>query len=63
LEYVRAASTIFPLTIVRDTTDGVFRLPQTFSRDGAEKDLTITMKVTNLSGSTNSNVRVSRYLQ
>jgi hypothetical protein len=36
----------FPLTITPDTTDGFFRLQQTFSRDAAEKDVTITMKLT-----------------
>jgi hypothetical protein len=51
----------FPLTITRDTTDGFFRLQQVFSRDTAEKDVTITMKLTNLTGSTVSGVQVVRY--
>ena len=51
----------FPLTIVRETTDGIFRLQQTFSRDTAEHDLTITMKVTNVSGIARSVVRLHRY--
>jgi hypothetical protein len=51
----------FPLTIVRDTTDGVFRLTQTFSRDTTEQDVTITMKLKNLSGSARDFVLLSRY--
>jgi hypothetical protein len=31
-----------PLTITRDTVDGLFRLQQTFTLDAKEKDLTIT---------------------
>ena len=51
----------FPLTITRDTTDGFFRLQQTFSRDTAEKDVTVTMKLTNLSRSVISEVLLVRY--
>ena len=51
----------FPLTIVRDTTDGDFRLAQTFSRDTGEHDVSITMKLTNISGSTRSLVKLHRY--
>ncbi len=51
----------FPLTITRDTTNGVFRLRQSFSRDVPNKVLTITMKLTNLSSSSVSNVFLTRY--
>jgi hypothetical protein len=51
----------FPLTITRDTTDGVFRLQQSFSRDTTNKGFTITMKLTNLSSSSVSNVFLTRY--
>jgi hypothetical protein len=54
-------SNTFPLTIMRDTTDGVFRLKQSFSRDTTEKDVTITMTLTNLSTSAVSNVFLTRY--
>ena len=50
-----------PLTITRDTIDGVFRLQQTFALDPKEKDLTITMKLTNLSRSSVTGVQLVRY--
>jgi hypothetical protein len=53
----------FPLTITRDTTDGVFRLKQTFSRDTAEKDVTITMNLKNISASLKDNVNLTRYFR
>src|SRR4051812_29407330 len=49
-----------PLTIERTTTDGRFRLRQTYDVDPAEHDVTITMTVTNLSGDT-QNVVLGRY--
>ncbi|HEX3033904.1 MAG TPA: hypothetical protein VHT73_02070, partial [Thermodesulfobacteriota bacterium] len=54
-------SNTLPLTITRDTTDGVFRLKQTFSRDSNEKDVTITMTLTNISSSNRSDVILDRY--
>lgn len=39
----------FPLTIIRDTTDGVYRLKQAFSATSLHKELTINMTVTRLS--------------
>jgi hypothetical protein len=51
----------FPLTIVRDTTDGDFRLEQIFSQDTTEKEVAITMRLTNISGSPRSAVRLQRY--
>jgi hypothetical protein len=50
-----------PLVITRTTDDGVFRLEQSFTRDGTEKDLTITMTVTNLGRTTRSRVQLGRY--
>jgi hypothetical protein len=50
-----------PLVITRTTDDGVFRLDQSFARDATEKDLTITMTVTNLSRTTRNVVRLGRY--
>lgn len=51
----------FPLTITRNTTDGAFRLEQQFFRDAAERDVVIQMKVTNISGTLQQNVRITRY--
>jgi hypothetical protein len=51
----------FPLTIIRDTLDGIFRLQQQFSRDTTEKDVTITMTLTNLSAIARSSVHLTRY--
>jgi hypothetical protein len=53
----------FPLTIIRDTTDGVFRLKQTFSRDTTEKDVTITMNLKNISAASMANVNLTRYFR
>jgi hypothetical protein len=50
----------FPLTITRDTTDGIWRLSQKYTRDTKEKDLTIEMTLTNLSGSSQPVVRLQR---
>ncbi len=50
-----------PLTITRETTDGHFRLRQTFARDTTEKDVTITMTLTNISGAVRSLVSLVRY--
>jgi hypothetical protein len=50
-----------PLTITRNTTDGFFQLEQKFSRDTAEKDVTITMKLINVSRSSIDGVQLVRY--
>jgi hypothetical protein len=43
----------FPLTVTRNTTDGKFQLKQVWSKpDAIEKDVTVTMTVTNRSSST-----------
>jgi len=51
----------FPLTITRTTTDDKFQLRQTFNRDTREKDVTITMTLTNLSPAPISTVSLTRY--
>lgn len=53
----------FPLTISRDTTDGVFQLQQSYKLDKIERDLTITMKVVNLSAVDQDFVKLSRYFE
>lgn len=53
----------FPLTIIRDTTDGVFRLGQSYKLDKVERDLTITMKLENVSGVDQTAVKLSRYFE
>jgi hypothetical protein len=51
----------FPLTVTRKTTDGKFQLKQVWNKpDPVEKDVTVTMTLTNLSSSTINNVFVSR---
>ena len=50
-----------PLVITRTTDDGVFRLEQSFSRDGTEKDLTIAITVTNIGRTARTAVRLGRY--
>jgi hypothetical protein len=50
-----------PLDITRTTDDGVFQLEQRFSRDTTEKDLTITMTVTNVDSTSRSGVKLGRY--
>lgn len=51
----------FPLTISRNTTDGVFSLVQSFSRNTSEKSVTIKMTLKNTSGTTVSSVFLTRY--
>jgi hypothetical protein len=51
----------FPLTITRTTTDGAFRLQQTFARDSVEKDVTITMVLRNISAAPIADVFLTRY--
>src|SRR5215210_1618936 len=51
----------FPLTVTRNTTDGKFQLKQVWNKpDAAEKDVTVTMTVTNRSSSTINDVILSR---
>lgn len=50
-----------PLTITRSTTDGKFQLKQTFDWDTAQKEITITMVLKNLSASAITSVKLSRY--
>jgi len=51
----------FPLTITRKTTDGTFKLTQVWNRpDAVEKDVTVAMTVTNLSGKSIDSVVLSR---
>jgi hypothetical protein len=51
----------FPLTVTRNTTDGKFRLKQVWTKpDATEKDVTVTMTVTNRSNSTINDVILSR---
>jgi hypothetical protein len=53
--------TTSPPKIHRKTKDGRLELVQTFSRDSAELDFTITMTLYNRSGKTLYNVRLDRY--
>ena len=50
----------FPLTIIRDTTNGIFSLTQKFSRDTNEQDWTITMTLKNLSPVAQQAVKLQR---
>lgn len=51
----------FPLTITRNTTDGKFQLTQVWSKpDAIEKDVTLTMTLTNRSSATIGGVLLSR---
>jgi hypothetical protein len=49
-----------PLTITRDTTNGIFSLTQKFSRDPNEQDWTITMTLKNLSSVAQQAVKLQR---
>jgi hypothetical protein len=50
----------FPLIITRRTTNGLFELRQTFTRDTVEKDVTIEMTVKNLAFATIQGVKIVR---
>ena len=51
----------FPLTVTRNTTDGKFQLKQLWAKpDAAEKDVTLTMTLTNRSSATIGRVILSR---
>lgn len=47
--------------ITRSTSDGAFKIKQSYAFNGPETELRITMAVTNTSGSSKSNVLLSRY--
>jgi hypothetical protein len=51
----------FPLTIVRSSNGG-FKLTQTYARDTVRDDITVTMSLANLSGGYRYNVRLDRYI-
>jgi hypothetical protein len=59
IDQPKGANTL-PLTITRDTTDGIWRLGQKFTRDTKEKDLLIVMTLTNLSATNQPVVRLQR---
>jgi hypothetical protein len=48
------------VTIIRTTSDGVFRIEQKFTRDATEKDVTIAMTVVNLTAFAKNGVQVHR---
>jgi hypothetical protein len=51
----------FPLTVTRKTTDGKIKLTQVWNQpDAVEKDVTVAMTVTNLSGNSIAEVLLSR---
>src|SRR5215211_624037 len=51
----------FPLTVTRKTTDGKFQLKQVWNKpDAKEKDVTVAMTLTNISGATIDHVNLSR---
>jgi hypothetical protein len=50
-----------PLTITRQTTDGKFKLTQTFDWNGPEKEVLITMAVKNISASSINSIALARY--
>ena len=50
-----------PVTITRNSTDGKFELKQTFDWNPAQKEITITMVLKNLSASSISNVKLARH--
>jgi hypothetical protein len=51
----------FPLTVTRKTTDGKLKLMQVWNQpDAVEKDVTVAMTVTNLSGNSINEVLLSR---
>lgn len=51
----------FPLTIVRVTSDGLWQLKQTFSRNTSDRYVKVVMALTNLSGIA-KNVNLLRYM-
>ena len=51
----------FPLTIIRQSTDGRFQLKQTFEWEPEQKELFITMVLKNISVDTITNLMLARY--
>ena len=51
----------FPLTITRKSTDGKLELNQTFDWDTAQKEITVTMVLKNISAASMTNVKLARY--
>jgi hypothetical protein len=59
--FVQPTAGAFPLTVTRNTTDGKFQLKQVWAKpDATEKDITVTMTLTNRSSSTIQGVLMSR---
>lgn len=50
-----------PLTVTRTTSDGRFELKQSFQTDSNEREVVITMTIKNVSGTTATGVKLSRY--
>jgi hypothetical protein len=50
-----------PVTITRNSTDGKFQLKQTFDWNSAQKEITVTMVLKNLSAASITNVKLARY--
>jgi hypothetical protein len=55
-----ATSTPSPTKVVRDTSDGIMRLTQTYTFDGKSRSLMITMTLENISGMTVKGVGMRR---
>src|SRR5215218_1712477 len=59
--FVQPTAGAFPLTVTRSTTDGKFQLKQVWAKpDATEKDVTVTMTLTNRSNATIEGVLMSR---
>jgi len=59
--FVQPTAGAFPLTVTRNTTDGKFQLKQVWAKpDATEKDITVTMTLTNRSSATIEGVLMSR---
>jgi hypothetical protein len=59
--FVQPTAGAFPLTVTRNTTDGKFQLKQVWAKpDATEKDITVTMTLTNRSNATIEGVLMSR---
>ena len=51
-----------PTKVVHTTTDGVWRIEQTFAQTPATKSITITMKITNTSSTVRTQVNLLRFM-
>ncbi len=59
--FVQPTAGAFPLTVTRNTTDGKFQLKQVWNKpDAAEKDVTVTMTLKNISSATIQDLELSR---